>query len=212
MIIGPQTAKLFAQELDVEFLGKAQKQVNGLAIKGWIAGINSEFQEVKLGDYGKSFGEIYKDNDFQGEPSIAASITKYGKGKIAAAYLNLGERYLNSATTVCRDFLSALVRELFPNPIVQINGSHNVDVTINKIHGKLAINLVNTSGPHADKNVNVFDQIPSIGPLQVVVNFEKKPSMVTLEPEGRKLEFSYQNNKITLILSELEIHSVIVVE
>ena len=40
------------------------------------------------------------------------------------------------------------VEGFFPEPIVEIEGLHNVDVVINKIDGKLAINLVNTSGPH----------------------------------------------------------------
>ena len=142
----------------------------------------------------------------------AGSIRKYGQGKIAAIYLNLGERYSNAATSVSRDFLNAMVRELFPQPLVEVRGSHYVDVTANRKDGKLAINLVNTSGPHANDKVYVFNEISPVGPLDVFIRIAKKPRWVSLEPEGKAVDYRYSDGKISLTLPRLDIHDIIVVE
>lgn len=145
-------------------------------------------------------------------PKTAASISNYGKGKIAAIYFNFGERYLHGATVVAREFFSGLIKELFPKPMAEIKGSHYVDVSINTIDGKLAVNLVNTSGPHANSDIYVFDDIPKVGPLDVTIRLENKPKKITLEPEGRELEYQYINGEVSLILNSLEIHKIILVE
>ncbi|MDZ7412101.1 MAG: hypothetical protein ONB15_01030 [candidate division KSB1 bacterium] len=212
IVIGPSAVRLFEEELRVRFEGEPRKQVNGLAFGGRIAGVNTEYQPVRLEEGVRPFGEIYQDNDFFGEPQVAASIAAYGAGEIAGVYLNLGERYINAATTVARDFLSALVKELFPAPIVGVEGSHNVDVTVNELDGKLMVNLVNTSGSHADSRVYVFDQIPPVGPLMVTVKRGMRPRAVTLMPEGRKLKFAYQNGQVAVAIPRVEIHEVVVVE
>lgn len=69
-----------------------------------------------------------------------------GKGTFAAVYLNLGERYLNARTATASNFLSGLVRELFPEPLAEVAGLRHIDVIVNRIDGKLTVNLVNTSG------------------------------------------------------------------
>ena len=128
--------------------------MNGLEYDGWVAGIKSLFQKAKLSEHARAIGKIHSDNDVDSPSEPAASITHYGKGKLAATYLNLGERYRNGGTSVGREFLQALVRELMPEPLVTVNGSHDVDVSANRKDGKLAINLVNTAGPHGLEEVS----------------------------------------------------------
>ncbi|MFC1529031.1 hypothetical protein ACFL5B_03895, partial [Candidatus Latescibacterota bacterium] len=124
----------------------------------------------------------------------------------------LGEGYYSAGTSVSRDFLNALIYELFPEPIVEVTGSHFVDVTLNRIHDKLAVNLVNTGGPYNNPNIKVFDELPPAGPLQVSIMCAKKPDKVTLLPAGNELIYDYINGKIQLTLPRLEIHDIIVVE
>lgn len=143
---------------------------------------------------------------------MPATITRYGEGRIATVYFNFGQRYLDAATAVARDYLASLARELFPEPIVEVTGSHYVDVTTNRIDGKLAINLINTAGPHADKKVRIFDDIPQVGPLTVTIRTPKKPNKVTLQPANRALNYNYSAGKINLTLPYLQIHDIIVVE
>jgi hypothetical protein len=155
---------------------------------------------------------LYSDNDNTGDFEPAASITPFGKGKIAAIYINMGERYINASTTVSREFLYGMVKELFPKPVVEVSGSHHVDVTVNRINGKLSINLINTAGPHANPKIYVYDEIPPIGPLDVIIHTPAKPSAIYLQPSGEQLDFSYKSGETKLRLNRLEIHDIIVVD
>ena len=212
LIIGPKAAALFEEELGVKLLEEPVEKVNGLEHNGFLAGVKSLFQRVELADGTKPFGRIYENNDPIGDYEIAATIAQYGKGKIAGTYLNLGERYFNASTSVSRDFLNALVRELFPEPMVEVKGSHYVDVTLLKKNGALIVNLINTIGPHGNDKVNVFDEIPPIGPLSISIRHQTRPQKVTLEPGGKELAYQYSKAKIQLTLPELEFHDMIVVE
>ncbi|NLN05688.1 MAG: hypothetical protein GX166_12940 [Clostridiaceae bacterium] len=98
--------------------------------------------------------------------------------------------------------------------MVRVWGSHNVDVTLNRTaDGRLAINLVNTSGPHADENVYVYDEVPPVGPLYVSVRVgNRKPSRVTLEPYGRELPYIWEDECVKIVLPRLELHDIIVID
>ena len=180
--------------------------------KGWLAGLLTPSQKVKLKPGTIPFGRMYYEYDIIGPYNIAASIRKYGKGKIAGTYFNYGERYCNGKTSVARDFFNGLVRELFNKPLVDVKGFHNVDVCVNRINGKLAINLVNTSGPHNNKDVYVYDEIPPIGPLKIIIRGLSGVSKIIVEPGGNGLDYQIVDGEIHTVLPRLEIHQIIVVE
>jgi len=211
LIIGPGAAALLKEQLGVEFKGKPTNRAVYIEHGGHLAGLNTLYQAVEL-EGAQAFGRLYKDNDFKGETEVPATIVRYGKGRIAAVYFSFGQRYLDAATAVARDYLASLVRELFAEPIVEVAGSHYVDVTANRIDGKLTINIVNTAGPHADDKVRIFDDIPQVGPLTVTIRTPKKPNKVTLQPANRVLNYNYSAGKITLTLGHLAIHDIIVVQ
>ncbi len=214
LLIGPQAAALFQAELGVEFTGELEeREAQWVEHGGRLAGFSHNlFRPVRLGAGVEAFGKLFPDNDPTGPSEIAASIARCGKGKIAATYFNFGKRYLHGSNYVARDFLHALARALFPRPLVEVTGSHHVDVTVNRISGKLAINLVNTAGPHTDPNVYTYDEIPPVGPLQVTIRSESKPARITREPGGEALAFEYVDQEARLELPRLEIHNVLVVE
>jgi len=212
LIIGSTACQLFQEELGIQLLDSPKEKVNFLDSDERVASVKSLSQRVKLGDGVMPFGKIYTNRHRHGEYKPAASINKFGEGKIAGVFLNLGERYLNGKVTATRDFPDDLVNELFPDPIVSVLGSHYVDVSLNRINGKLAVNLVNTAGPHDNPNVYVHDEIPVIGPLKVSVRLDKKPAKVSFEPSGKKIEMEYKNGILSIIVPRLELHEVLVIE
>ncbi|MBN1435802.1 MAG: hypothetical protein JW936_01900 [Sedimentisphaerales bacterium] len=212
LLIGPASAKLFKKEIGVKFLGKPEERIQWIEHNDWLAGLKTESQYVKLQPHTKALGKIYPQNNNIGPYYPAASVRKLGKGKIAAIYLNLGQCYERRRTTIARDFLNHVVSQLFTNPIVQVTGSHYVDVNVNTINGKLAVNLINTAGPHSDENVYSFDDIPALGPLEINIRYPRKPNKVTIQPQNRKLRHTYTKGKIQLTLPKLKIHSIITVE
>jgi len=213
LLIGPAPAALFAKELDVTFAAAAQTTpVPYIEQDGWLAGQRGAWRKVRLGKTARPFGRLYMEDDPRSSSQAAASITPLGKGRLAAVYVDVGDAYLRARTFTSRNFLSALVRELMPAPLVEVTGSHSVDVTPRRKDGQLRINLVNTAGPHEDKHVYVFDDIPPVGPLQVALRPGRRPARLRLEPAGLDLPFTWADGVARFTVPRVEIHEVIVVD
>ena len=210
LLIGPGTAAMFETELGLTLEDEPKSAANcRLAYDGELATINGQIQPAKLGSKCKPFGQLAKTNQADTSPLPAASISEYGQGKIAATYFTFGQGYVNTRTDLMRQFLNDLVRQLFPKPMVEVRGSHDVDVVVNRVAGKLAVNLVNTAGPH--EREPILDSIPPIGPLDVTIRQAAKPTKIMLEPAGTPLYFEYHDGEIHLIVPRVDIHEVIVV-
>ena len=108
---------------------------------------------------------------------------------------------MNDRNDVSRRFLNDLARELFPKPMVEVKGSPDVDVVVNRLGGRLAVNLVNTAGPHQKEPI--LDSIPPVGPLEITIRTQKEPAKVTLEPAGQSLPFQYRDGAARLTLPSL---------
>lgn len=212
LLVGPNSASLFLDELNITIKTPPALNNNGLEYKGWIAELMSLSQGVVPGAGVKSFGKYYQAVDMDGPSEIAATITPFGKGKIAATHIDLGKAYTNRSAPVMRDFLGALVREIFPEPAVTVTGSHYVDVTCNTKGKMRIVNLINTSGPHDNEKVMVHDEITPLGPLQVTIRSDSKPASVTLQPGNTILPYTFENGMVKCTLPKLEIHALIVVQ
>ena len=57
----------------------------------------------------------------------------------------------------------------------------------------------------------LFDAIAPVGPLDVTIRAQSRPSKVTLEPGDQTVPFEYRDKEIHLTVPTLEIHHVIVV-
>jgi hypothetical protein len=96
--------------------------------------------------------------------------------------------------------------------MVEVKGSPDVDVSVNRLHGKLAVNLVNTSGQHWNQEKPLFDSIAPVGPLEIAIRATAKPAKITLQPEDQPLAFDYRDGLARLTVPRLEIHSIVLVE
>lgn len=148
---------------------------------------------------------------FPEAPSEAEKATsELGGGKIAVLRSTFGPDSANASREMARRSLSDLAHALFPKPLVEVKGSSDVDVVVNRVGGRLAVNLVNTAGPHATEPI--LDSIPPVGPLDITIRAQNAPTRVTLEPGGQSLPFQHRDGAIHLTLPRLEIHDVIVVD
>ena len=73
------------------------------------------------------------------------------------------------------------------------------------------VNLVNTSGPHGNSDVHVFDEIPPVGPLEIKIATATKPKSVICQPGNREMAYTYTDGKICVALERLYIHDIIIV-
>lgn len=207
LLIGPKAAQLFQTSLEVLMRGKPEPKRLYLSHNGALMPTTGLTDEVTLGRPAESFGKLHEKNDVNSPSRPAASITALDKGKIAATYFDFGQGYVANQSEVGRQFLNDLVWRLFPEPIVEVQGSHDVDVSVARNHGKLLVNLVNTAGPH--REAGAIDSIPPVGPLQITVRTPEKPARVTLEPGGESLPFIYAGGQAKLSVPSIKIHRII---
>lgn len=160
----------------------------------------------------KTVGGMYKTGDMRTYSGPAASVAALGKGKIAAIYLNIGAQNQQRETVQCRDFLAAVVREVFPKPTVRVQGSKKVQLAVNQKDQKLLINVVNVTGSHGSKAVHTYDDIVPTGPLTMTVRRSQKPKQVVLQPGNQPVSFQYKNAEVSFIIPKLDIHLVAVIE
>ncbi len=210
LLVGPQSAALFQAKLGIQLAGNPQSEARYLAWGDALTPTKGQTQSVKLETKAKAVGQLHAANDPKSSAQPAASVTALGQGQIAATYFAFSQGYIENRSDKSRGFLNELARQLFPKPLVEVKGSSDVDVSVNRIGGRLAVNLVNTAGPHAEKPL--FDSIPPVGPLEIAIRSDKKPEKVTLEPGAQSQPFEYRDGVIHLTLPKLEIHSVVGVE
>jgi len=124
-------------------------------------------------------------------------------------YFNAGSAYLEYKSFVLREFMNNMVNELFPGQIVNVNGSHLVHVTVNKLNSNMYVNLVNVAGEHTNASAIGYDEIPSLKNLTVSINTITKPEKILLQPDGRKMDFDFQNGVAKVVVPELAVHSIL---
>jgi hypothetical protein len=213
VIIGQNSADLFREELGFEFSKDTSKfELFFLEQDDILSTVNAPYRQILLKNEEEAYGKIFKNQDTDLKPYTAGSIKNFGKGKIAAVYFDFGIQYFKGASYLTRRYLNSIMEKLFTKPLVEVKGSHSVDVTIRKIKGKLAINLVNISGFHNSNSIDCFDEIPVIGPLDITINSGTIPKSLTLQPGNKTLKFTYLSGAVKFKLPELKIHNIIVME
>jgi hypothetical protein len=216
LLVGPQAAALFASELGVVLAAEANSD-RYLDWGGTLIPASGQSRPARLEARAQSFGRLQSGqlpitNDLASATQPAASITALGQGRIAATYFSFSRGYLDQRSPQLRAFLNDLTRQLFPKPMVEVKGSPDVDVSVNRLHGKLAVNLVNTSGQHWNQEKPLFDSIAPVGPLEIAIRATAKPAKITLQPEDQPLAFDYRDGLARLTVPRLEIHSIVLVE
>mgnify|MGYP005891757203 FL=1 len=207
LVIGSEATVLFDDILGVQGVG--ERGASCLGFDNRFVDIQGKFREVRCEQGTEELAQLYQTNDFRFPSGSAATIHKYGKGKVAGVYMNIGESYLSTTSPVFRDFLSELIGNLFPEPLVSVKGSHRVHVIPSEKDGRMLIQLVNTSGDHANRSVKGIDEIPELRDLNVVVRSEERPKKVLLQPDGRPLRFDYVDGKVTFVVPDLKIHDIV---
>ena len=210
LIIGTESAKLFQKELGIKTLDNIDEGTAFIASNQRIGGLRSTLLNVGLNSQAKVTSNFYNSSDLIDKSTkISSSVNQFGKGSIAAIYFNAGSSYLDYKSPVLRDFISNRINELFPNPLINVSGSHLVHVAINQQNSKIYINLINVAGEHTNQSAIGYDEIPSLKDLSVNIKTPKKPSKIVIQPEGRELKIDFQNGTSKVTVPNLAIHSIL---
>ncbi|MAX24295.1 MAG: hypothetical protein CMJ19_07305 [Phycisphaeraceae bacterium] len=211
LLIGPNSVAHFAEELGVT-ADRVEDQTRYVQTQ---AGIMGNFQTPVMDvtvvkDDVEVTHWFYPRNEPLEAQTPACTIRPMGKGLIAAIHMDLGKRYATARTTAARDVMGDMLKRLFLDPMVKVQGSHHVDVAVNQQGDELMINLINSTGNHADQNCYTFDELPPLGPLVIDVTLDKAPQQVRLQPGDREIDdVSFEAGKLHVVIPRLELHEII---
>jgi hypothetical protein len=210
LLVGAKTAALFADHLGVGFDGgpaelHAQVQAgNALASAGGL------WQRVSP-ERARPVGRRFATYDTRSEGECAATVARVGKGRIAAIYGPLGQAHYRAHHPVIRGFLGDVMRRVFAQPLVTVDGPPCIDVALRRKGGTLLIHLLNVAGMQESPRHTGVDFIPPVGPLALSVRMPQKPRRVSLAPPEGTLDASWEEGVLRVGIPSLALHTVVAV-
>ncbi|KPK55311.1 MAG: hypothetical protein AMS22_04790 [Thiotrichales bacterium SG8_50] len=106
---------------------------------------------------------------------------------------------------------ATVLKKVLGEPIVEVAGARDVDVSPRILEGNLSIHLVNTSGLHANAPDGGITEVKPVGPLTVSIDLDQAPKSIMVQPEGKSLDVTWAGGRATVTLPRLELYSILVV-
>lgn len=211
LAIGPQCASHFAQETGVKQVPPTRRSRLLLERGGDSAVFEANWATVAVAPGASRLGSIRPHDAAANAPAApAATVSPFGKGTIAATWVDLAGPGADPKSPGAARFLDALVRDVFPKPRLEVTGSRDVDVSLAEIGGRTVIHLVNASGPHVAEGI--IDSINAIGPVTVSLRTQRAPRTVTLEPGGKAVDVQYTGGIARFTVPSVPVHVAAVVD
>jgi hypothetical protein len=212
LLLGAQSARLFEPVLGVRFVGDTSAVVAELATPAGPVAANGVWQAVEPTT---SIPAAFRHptRDFRQGGAVAATTVSLGKGKITAVYGPLALAFFRGHHPGLRLFIGDLVAVLFPDPKVKVEGPSTLDLALRQSpDGRLCLHLLNRSNFPVPDRYNFISEIPAVGPIKVNLKLDVKPRAVRLMPEGLKLNWTWQDSELEVIIPSLHIHGMLVVD
>lgn len=213
LLVGPGPVRQFAHEVGAWLPEKdSDASLYRLEAKPNTVPLQGRLMEVRL-THAKEFGGHL----LAPSPSLpnaplppAASMRRLGAGHLAALYYDAGSSYAGLRDPNLRRAILAAIQELFPEPLVSIDGNPALDVCLTTKAGALAVHLVNVGGQHATQDL--IDVIEPVGKVTLRLRTKTAPRAVTLQPEGAKLDWRMEDGRVVVTVPSVAIHAALVVE
>jgi Alpha-L-fucosidase len=183
---------------------------NGNAV--WLTG---KCQAVNLCEGTQALMHGLKDLDSKKDLNgkIIGSMRKIGKGTLIGIYGCLFKSFFENHYYVLRDFIGQVIDEFNIDWLVEIEAPNWVEVVPRKQQDKLIINLINRgSGASLAPERFMVEEVPPVRDVGVKVRITDKPGRVYAVPEDKDLKYEYQDGMLTINVSQVHIHSIIVIE
>lgn len=161
------------------------------------------------------------------EPSLdrtghpAATVTRVGRGRVAAVYGPLFRAYGTLHYPQLRSFAGEALRAVAGKQMVELKGPTHVDLSLRR-KGKrsapseqetLIVHLVNRgASPPLSPTHAAVEAVPLVGPLELRIEWPTEPRRVTLVPDRKGLTWAWEKGTIRARIEALHIHSAVVVE
>jgi hypothetical protein len=211
VVVGAQAVADFEIPLGISLVNKVQKDTAFFAGYGQeLISLKTDFQPVRLLRETKPVGMQYRADDlrFPGQYPLG-SIRSLGKGKIAGIYLNGGNFYVRSKSSLLPNLIKSVVENLDPRLMSKVTGSHHLHQALARKNGKTYFHLINTSGAHDNPSVMVYEDVPELTGVHLSMRMPKMPKSVKLQPENTRIPFTYKNGVVEISLPPVKVYAIV---
>jgi hypothetical protein len=212
LLLGEPSARLFAPLLGAELEGAPAQRPTELATPDGPVNADGAWQRVEV-TTARAAGFVHPTRDTRKGGEAAATVNVFGKGKVGAVYGPVASVYFRSHHPWLREFVGGLVKELYPDPAVLVEGPSTLDVALRRTaDGRLSVHLLNTSGLPIPDRYGFTDAIPPLENIGVTLRLPARPSAVSWVPDGGRLKWSWSDGLLRVTVPRLAIHGVLVVD
>lgn len=210
MLLGPNSARMFARELGVRLDGAPVTQTAHLSSPPAMGAVHGAWQAITPVVADTVAVRYEEHHPRHGVP--AATVADLGAGLIGAAWGPVGAGYRATHHPAVRALVGELARRLLPAPMVEIDAPPEVEPALRRDHaGRLCVHLVNLTDAQRAPEFLAVESIPAVGPLEVRLRVPARPAAVTWEPEGEALAWAWTEGVLTTTVPRLHIHGAVVV-
>ncbi|WP_427170581.1 alpha-L-fucosidase [Arthrobacter sp. 92] len=145
----------------------------------------------------------------EAESSYAAIIRNGSAVTLAAPLLKAFGAHANAPY---RELLGGVIDLLLPDPLLRDDGPAHLEATVVERGGTTAVHLLSFIPARLAEGLDVVHDAVPVSDLNLRVKRASAPQSVTLQPEGRPLEFSHREGYVHTTLSFSQGHSMVVIQ
>lgn len=211
LLLGPDVARMFEDELGVRCDGPAEETMGYLSSPLGMGATEGRWQAVTQLEADEVALRYPTYEPRHGVP--AATVAELGEGLIGAAWGPVARDYREAHHPAARHLIAALAERLLPEPMLQVDAPPHVDVSLRRAQdGRLCVHLLNLHDAQRAEQYLAVEHIPTIGPIEVRLRLDEEPAQITWEPGGEALDWSCEDGFLTATVPELHVHGAVVVE
>jgi hypothetical protein len=136
-----------------------------------------------------------------------------GNGAVVTVHGPLFHNYFIGHYPLLRDFIGAFVNRMAIPWLVTLNAPHRLELILRQKDDQLRINLINRgAGEALSPRRVVVEELPPVEHVTICMRRDERPRAVSVFPQDRPPEWDYVDGTVTVHLSRVDIHTVVVVE
>jgi hypothetical protein len=187
-----QVELIEAEELYPAYLSSEPEKLKALPTNWSVAGLLNEENPQKAG--------------FPG-----ATVRKLGKGMAVHVPTDLFSVYWKYGYLDILAWMRELLDYLQPSPLFRTDAYSYVEVVLREKRDSLLVHFINGNPGHDLSFVQTedlfVDEIPRLGPITFWIRCARRPEDITWEPGGSRVEATWQEGILQVVLPRLEIHT-----
>ena len=155
----------------------------------------------------KTYGMLHASFRAKGDPF--AIRFPFGKGIIGVIGMDLGTQYNSGEQYLHRNLIKNMAQDMYTSlaKIESVVGT--LELVCLKKDGRLMLQLVNANGGHKNLRCITEDYLPPIVDAKLSIKADKKPAKLVLQPEGKAIDFVYENGRVYFTVDRINVHNIV---